>query len=241
MSKRKRHLTPKKTTYTRIRNGNVEIVQGTVYTNPNKDQKQLKAKKQTISLPKGYRFTKFVSAKGKKNIKDFIRREYGADRNFSFPKRTEFFGIVGPDKKIVAAGEVWRMNWAISEIRHLVVSKKARGKGLGSKLHKYLESKVTTPVVMFTTKHPAVKKIAERNGYRLQNETRGPSGDKVAIYIKNIDNPASWNPPRNRRQDFEVSDENSSPALMFNEFTSMQYKDIEVNSPVELPEYDEPF
>jgi GNAT superfamily N-acetyltransferase len=180
----KKALRPKKITYTRLKNGNTEIVNSTVHV---RDKEISKGRiKKEPDLPDGYRFTAFTSDKGKRNIKNFIERSYGSDREFIYPANTKFYGIVGPDRKIKAAGEVYRMNWAMSESRHLVVDPDERGAGFGKKMLEYLDHKTETPVNTLTTKNPYVERMARTLNYEKQRNAEGPSGDEIGIYIKNM-------------------------------------------------------
>lgn len=177
-------LTPKNVVYSRATTSGVQTVNSTVHTanvdrTPNTHT--------TKQLPEGHRHANFVSDTGKANVQNFIKNNYGdgAER-ITFSSSATFHGIVGPDNKIVAAGEVKKMSWAMSELGHLTVAPQARGKGLGASMLEYLESKTKTPIALITTKNPSVEHMSENMGFAKMSTVQGPSGDNVSVYTKTL-------------------------------------------------------
>ena len=179
-------LTPKNVTYTRSTSSGVQTVTGTVHTAPERAPAQ-RPSRQTQELPEGHRFAAFVSDEGKANVQNFIKSNYGPRAaNLVFSKNAKFHGIVGPDNKIKAAGEVKRMSWAMSELGHLTVDTASRNAGLGMHMLRQLEQKTETPIAMLTSKNSSVMRMADELGFEKMSAVKGPSGDTIHVYTKTL-------------------------------------------------------
>lgn len=178
-------LTPRNVTYTRSTQSGVQTVNSTVHVAPERNPGDRHSNSRP--LPEGHSFKKFTQPDEISKVKEFYRESYGpGSARFLYPEGTKFFGITGPDGKIKAAGELMKMNWVMSEVKHLTVAPSARGAGFGNKMLDHIESQTTTPMITATSKNPISIHMFESRGYNKAGVVQGPSGDNINVYTKNL-------------------------------------------------------
>ena len=89
--------------------------------------------------------------------------------------------------ELIAYGEIKKLNWYISELRHLFVIPKYRGKGYGRMILRVQMENANTPILVMTIRedNKIMRRIANVEGFNKHCIFKSKISNKnVVLYIK---------------------------------------------------------
>jgi len=133
--------------------------------------------------------------------KTFIETQYGAQGLYKFPETSTFHALKSSSgETTVAVGEVNKVGWYMSEVKHLTVMGEYRHMGFGQKTLQHIETQVPSSAAMFASKTPQMKLIAKARGFQEISSVKGPSGKNVSIYVKTLIPSSDYSGPGSNRR-----------------------------------------
>ena len=95
--------------------------------------------------------------------------------------------IRGDDNSIIGYGELIKMNFAISEIRHVFVHENFRNRKLAQKINELLMHECDTPIIIATVRkeNNVMRHIMEKMGFINAAQFTSPISKKeIVLYMK---------------------------------------------------------